>query len=1165
MSTPILPRPDHIFEVAFTSLDDGLVWTNLTDYIELQEGIKVSKRRQNVFDDVSPATLGLALDNSLGTFNNDKAGQPFLGKVLIDVPSRLRIRWPNVPTTTANMLSDVQSLANDTGGFQPDQGSLGIDTTIAAVTLEEDAADYAPAWNTRIDVNDSNGQCFESNTTNALATFTFTGTKFTWTGEKFSDHGIAAVSVDGGTPTNVDLYNATRTYGNTLFQVSGLAPAQHTVTIKVTGTKNASSTGFWISVDTFIVESVATPPSGQTADLVWSTGVLDTTGVQVLTGVGQAPNRIPDDAEPIYVKPSTSYSARLQVKGDTAATGISFAVKARIRWYDMNGAYISDSDSAASTTLTTSYQAVSVTATSPANAVTARMGIVSQTLVAPAVRTITWNGGDQQTTNYGTSRSVIIPTNALVSDVCLAWVRVNNASATVTAHADWTAVNSWADSKGKTWLYRRTLLATDAGKKYTFSTGTTKAGIQVLLTNYSHVHPTTLIHQIAETTETVFRATHTTPNVTTTLASCLIVSAAFDVSGVTTSWGAPGGEQVRNVVYRTGGNSPTGIVTDFGTPQVAGTYGSKVFTANSSSKAATMHTLALAPATNTGPGNVTVQMGAFEFVQGSLGTWQQGGNWEALFTGLTDSWTTEYHGELTLSRYAATDRQKVLANIPVGSAVSETIMAQNPIAYYKLDEQANGTGQQQQAANSADVVQDALVPVQLGTGGAINWAQGTGPAVDGSSAVILAPVDRSNGIGLRSVLVNPLVNETSVTICLFWNSTDSAATVRSIASVQDSTFGINPRCLLQIAGTPNTNLYADASIGSEATSVYVKAQKNAGYFDGKTHCLAATYQLTGGQLVVTLYIDGVQQATASSATLLSAFPTMTMAAVGSQATQAYITGGTYSHAAFFDQVLDADTIGDINTAGTTGFAGDTIDNRMGRLTDWTGQDLEDLDETDTVAARHMPDETSLQEALRLAAKSEGGTFYIGGNGSIKFQSRDVKQITTTPLITVQGFEVDDGSFQKVTDDALLVNNPQIKLLSTGAVVQLTDFVSKALHGLHSKPIDTILASTADALNYATYVLAFYSEGNPRCDEVQLEGLLMQDWANVLLIDIWKMIRIQGLSTSEQVTTIDLFIEGFEINITPDSWGLTFDTSTAIPFCVLNDSTRGVCGASVVAW
>jgi len=637
------------------------------------------------------------------------------------------------------------------------------------------------------------------------------------------------------------------------------------------------------------------------------------------------------------------------------------------------------------------------------------------------------------------------------------------------------------------------------------------------------------------------------------------------VSSTTTVWGAPGGEVVRNVLYRTGGNSPTGFVTDNAAIIGAGTYGSKVMTANSSSKGATMHTLALAQATGTGPGSVSIQMGAFEFVAGSLGSWQQGGNWEDLFKGLTDSWQTEYQGDLTLTRYAATDRQKQLATINVGSALYESIRAQAPVAYYKLDESSNGTDLTQQAANSSDIVQDAMSPRQYGTGGAINWAQGTGPAIDGSSAVMLAPADRFNGIHLTTTLINPIAGSKGVTMMGYWNSTLSDVNVRAFFGLQDRTVGKNPRCLLQIAGTPTTSVYADCNMISEGTTVYKSSSKAGSFFDGKTHHLAATYEITGGQLVVTLYIDGTMQVTGGVATTLSQFPTLAVATVGGQYPGGYVCAGTYSHAAFFNAVLDADTIADIAQAGSNAFAGDTIDARLARLTTWENQDTTNFDATDTIAARHMPDGQSLQDSLRQAARSEGGSFYVAGSGALTFKSRDYKQLTTSPLITVKAQQVDPSAFLKVTDDTLMINNPQIKMLSTGVVTQLTDPVSKALHGTKSKGFDTILASTADALSYATYLLAFYSNGGSRCDQVHLEGLLMQDWANVLNIDIWKMIRITGLPSSEQVTTLDLYIEGFEFNITPSSWGITFDTSMAIPFCVLNDPARGVCGASVVAW
>src|ERR1035438_7017810 len=107
----LLARPDHIFEANFTNTDDGPVWTDLTSYVEVQEGIVAGKRRQNVFDNVAPATFSIALDNSAGTFNNDKTTAPYFGLVNLDVPVRFRLRWPNCPSATNNMLFDVQSNA----------------------------------------------------------------------------------------------------------------------------------------------------------------------------------------------------------------------------------------------------------------------------------------------------------------------------------------------------------------------------------------------------------------------------------------------------------------------------------------------------------------------------------------------------------------------------------------------------------------------------------------------------------------------------------------------------------------------------------------------------------------------------------------------------------------------------------------------------------------------------------------------------------------------------------------------------------------------------------------------------------------------------------------------------------------------------------------------
>ena len=63
---------------------------------------------------------------------------------------------------------------------------------------------------------------------------------------------MASVSIDGGTPTTVDLYSAT-----TLNQVAepfrNLAAGNHTITTTVLGTKRAASSGTTVVVDDFVV------------------------------------------------------------------------------------------------------------------------------------------------------------------------------------------------------------------------------------------------------------------------------------------------------------------------------------------------------------------------------------------------------------------------------------------------------------------------------------------------------------------------------------------------------------------------------------------------------------------------------------------------------------------------------------------------------------------------------------------------------------------------------------------------------------------------------------------------------------------------------------------------------------------------------------------------
>jgi len=115
-----------------------------------------------------------------------------------------------------------------------------------------------------------------SGVTNDYFEMDFNGTKVEWYTEKAPHLGIAAVSIDGGAETNVDLYSATATQQVKVWESITTADV-HTVKVRVTGTKNGSSSATYIGHDYFKVinpEDVPlTPDVGSAQRYVATNGV----------------------------------------------------------------------------------------------------------------------------------------------------------------------------------------------------------------------------------------------------------------------------------------------------------------------------------------------------------------------------------------------------------------------------------------------------------------------------------------------------------------------------------------------------------------------------------------------------------------------------------------------------------------------------------------------------------------------------------------------------------------------------------------------------------------------------------------------------------------------------------------------------------------------------
>jgi len=137
----------------------------------------------------------------------------------------------------------------------------GTFSTVSSTTLKDN--DPSVAYNGWFGVADnaaSGGFYRMSRVKNDKATWKSpVTTSITWVTRTGTDQGKASVTIDGTNKGTVDLYSSTP---GTLNQVySGLSSAVHTIVIKVLLTKNASSSGFNVSLDAFIVGAATTQES----------------------------------------------------------------------------------------------------------------------------------------------------------------------------------------------------------------------------------------------------------------------------------------------------------------------------------------------------------------------------------------------------------------------------------------------------------------------------------------------------------------------------------------------------------------------------------------------------------------------------------------------------------------------------------------------------------------------------------------------------------------------------------------------------------------------------------------------------------------------------------------------------------------------------------------
>jgi trimeric autotransporter adhesin len=129
----------------------------------------------------------------------------------------------------------------------------GASANAGRVEQNDPSLSYTGTWFLNSNPGQSGGSAVLATDAGARATITFNGAGIRWLAYRDAWSGIANVYLDGVLQTSVDTFVAVDQPQTTAYEIGGLMPGTHSLTIEVTGKRNPQSGGSWVWVDAFDV------------------------------------------------------------------------------------------------------------------------------------------------------------------------------------------------------------------------------------------------------------------------------------------------------------------------------------------------------------------------------------------------------------------------------------------------------------------------------------------------------------------------------------------------------------------------------------------------------------------------------------------------------------------------------------------------------------------------------------------------------------------------------------------------------------------------------------------------------------------------------------------------------------------------------------------------
>ena len=499
-----------------------------------------------------------------------------------------------------------------------------------------------------------------------------------------------------------------------------------------------------------------------------------------------------------------------------------------------------------------------------------------------------------------------------------------------------------------------------------------------------------------------------------------------------------------------------------------------------------------------------------------------------VWTGYIEEWGNGWNqGVQPVVQVRASDLMARVANRTMDTLVTEEQLYDTPILFYPLNDSAGSIT----AGNQSTTSVATLAVTQAGTGGTATFGT-TGLLGADQSATVLALTrsDASNGKYLTQTY-NPLsglaaVSGVTLEAYIYLPVSVPAETVRAVELARYASFD-----LLAIdlnANAPQVTL----TIGSTTVTTTAGSAIN----DGAWHHVAAWYDGAN----VKCYVDGVE--TGSSAAVLGTF-TGSILTVGGKNNGTTLANGWFAGVAAYASALSTTRLA-AHAAGVTGATGESSLARFQRIArlaigSWAASSSA-YTASATMCAQPF-DGSSASSLLYQVSDAEIAPVYVTPSGTLAWTGR--AQRTSAATTTEVSATIVASSTGFTTTDALVVNQATYTR-PNGATVTVSDAASQALYGKVSQSGTLYVNTDAQLTATANYVVNSRSTPQLRTGSLTVDlhtADATTSATTLLAVDVNSVVRVTSVPLGS-ITTVDVFVEGVNDYITPNSWTRTWNTS-----------------------